>query len=80
MEDAIVPRQGVSLHTFAHVAVTIGQMCEYGCLHACVQCWLRSRKELGMMSEIQDVSVQPVDTCDRRSSSGNCQSAESIHW
>lgn len=61
MENAIVPRQGVSLRMFAHVAVIIGHVCEHGCLHACMQCLLRSRKEMGMKSETQDVSVQPVD-------------------
>jgi hypothetical protein len=62
MEHAIVPRRGVSLRTFTHVAVIIGHVCEHGCLHACTQCLLRSRKELGMTTETQDVSVQPVDT------------------
>ena len=62
MEHAIVPRRGVSLCTFVHVAVVIGHVYEHGCLHACMQCLLRSMKELGMMSETQDVSVQPVDT------------------
>jgi hypothetical protein len=78
MEAATVSQQGVSLRTFAHVGVIIGHVCERGCLHPCIQCLLRLKKELGM-NETQDVSVRPLDTQDRRSSSGSCSCSEPTH-